>query len=93
MESTVDLTTCQAAPSLQKCITVEQRKTIADKLIHAYQLDKDAAKAIKDWDGQSPKPAMIAVAVADITVIVQEIMSMIPDSQPKVVLKTELGVK
>ncbi len=89
---TVNLVTCSDTVTTN-CIGHETRKVIADDFIKAFNLDEDAAKAIRNWDGTTPAPSQLASLLSDITKLVEDILALIPSGKQKTQLEVEIGVK
>ena len=92
IQDTVNATTCDVAPTLQHCITPDQRKVIAGKLSDGFQLDIDITKTIREWDGKTPQPSNLTPLLINLATIVNDVVALIPASPQKNVLQAKLGV-
>lgn len=79
------------APPAPVCVPADVHRQIAAKLAQAFQLDADLARVVRAMPVDAPTPAQVFELVAQVNILVKDIMALIPDSPAKTQLDQKIA--
>ncbi len=96
IRDTADLIVCgkPTAPPAGACLKLEDRnQKVAPLLSKAFDYDAKAALAVRSLPEGAPPPGDVAGYLAQIGSVIDQVLALFPNSQPKTALVASLGGK
>src|SRR6185369_175476 len=96
VQSTADLVVCgqATAPAAPNCLTADDRAhKVAPLLSKAFDYDIQAALIVRSLPEGAPPPGDVASYLAQIGGVIDQVLALIPSSQPKTALVASIGGK
>lgn len=96
VQATADLLVCgkPTAPAAPQCLSAEDRAhKVAPLLSKAFDYDVKAALIVRDIPEGAPPPGDLAPYLAKVGALIDEVLALLPNSQPKAALVASIGGK